>query len=140
MNSNSGLPSEPVRRAAAVLIGLIALGAVPSITFAQADEPSKPPTLILESPAADKLPGEPAAPDSPASPAPPRRELKIVHDTEPSAAFEHRLARLERILEDLVAERKAPGKKAFAFAPDFAFDQKEFGKMQKEIDRATREA
>ena len=139
------------RSGATVLIAaLISMGAIPPATFADADQPAETPTLTLQAPAADKLPGQPpepapvvAEPDSPEPPAPARRKVQIVRDGDSAADFERRLARLERMIENIVSEGK--GKKAFAFGPgafppDIHFDQKEFGKMRKEIDRATREA
>jgi hypothetical protein len=71
-------------------------------------------------------------PDSPDAPPMVRRKVKIEKgDRKIEGDVEQRLARLERMIERLT-ERETEGA--------FAFNDKQFGKLQKDLNRATREA
>ena len=71
-------------------------------------------------------------PDSPDAPPTVRRKLKIEKgDKKIEGDLEERLARMERMIERLVEREKVGA---------FAFNEKEFGKLQRDLNRATREA
>jgi hypothetical protein len=70
-------------------------------------------------------------PDSPDAPPAIRRKLKIEKGERKEGDIEQRLARMERMIERLV-ERESVGA--------FAFNDKEFSRVQKDLNRATREA
>ena len=71
-------------------------------------------------------------PDSPDAPPTVRRKLKIEKgDKKIEGDIEQRLARMERMIERLVEREKVGA---------FAFNEKEFGKLQRDLNRATRDA
>jgi hypothetical protein len=140
---------------AAFCAGVVAIGA--QSAFAQAD--TKPaedqPPIILNKPAdpagkgiaapggvlvtapdeeiiIDTKPRFRDEPDSPDAPPTVRRKIKIEKgDKRIESDVEQRLARMERMIERL-AERENDG--------TFAFNDQQFGRLQKDLNRATREA
>jgi hypothetical protein len=73
--------------------------------------------------------GKPESPDAPPTP---RRKVKIEKgEKKIEGDMEQRLARMERMIERLVEREKVGA---------FAFNDKQFGKLQRDLDRATREA
>jgi len=118
MDSESDMIVEPGR----IQLKPAKIGAPAGVIIAAPDE-----EIIIEG--APKIDGKPESPDAPPAI---RRKIRIEKgDKKAEADIEQRLARMERMIEKLVEREKVSA---------FAFNDKEFSRLQKDLNRATREA